>query len=86
MATYALSGRLNTLVETYQIQTTILSWLAVDGRLTHHQIYDKIQADEGLDAYVKGHTEDEINIVLEWMETHGMIVNAGAQEITYVPV
>ena len=86
MATYCLPGRLNTLVETYQIQTTILSWLATDGKLTSQEIYAKIQADEVLDAYVKGHSMIEIKTVLEWMELHGMIVNAaGNQQITYVP-
>ena len=87
MATYCLPGRLNTLVETYQIQTTILSWLATDGKLTSQEIYAKIQADEVLDAYVKGHSMIEIKTVLEWMERLGMIVNAaGHQQITYEPV
>jgi len=87
MATYCLPGRLNTLVETYKIQTTIMSWLATDGKLTSQEIYQKIQSDEGLDAYVKGHSMLEIKTVLEWMEKNGMIVNAaGNQQITYVPV
>ena len=86
MATYCLPGRLNTLVETYKIQITILSWLAIDGKLTSQEIYAKIQSDDVLDAYVKGHSMLEIKTVLEWMERLGMIINAaGNQQITYVP-
>ena len=84
MATYAIPERLNALVEVYGLHTTILSWVTVAGRMTHQQVYDNIQSDDGLDAYVKGHTEQEIKTVMDWMVNQGLLVNANAdQKITY---
>jgi hypothetical protein len=88
MADFCQLGYLNEFVMPdpgWYIQAPILSWLDADKRLTHIDIWQKIQDDGVLQPPVKALSQDNIRTILEWMYAHGLIGKPETDQITYEP-
>jgi len=87
MAQYCIIGYLDEFVkpspEGWEIQAPILSWMNADKNLSHTQVWQKIQDDEGLSPIVKALEKEHIRLIMEWMVEMNLIGKPETQTITY---
>ncbi len=88
MADYCTIAYLNSMVTPsptgWGLDVTIKAWVTTDKKVTHSDIWDKIQAS-GLDAVIKALSKDEIRTIMDWMVSQGQIGKPELQTITYSP-